>query len=125
MIVIITNIWRLCDGISGTVIWACQASAVLDLIGIVDSTGVQNNRPQVKKCQCASEARETYFIRPSNGHGSPGIKCLGSLYMRNTDLTVPEAPCYFIHGTQCEHTPNILNIGLPCRADDTFKKRGI
>eukprot|EP00959_Pyramimonas_sp_CCMP1952_P072240 1508777-Pyramimonas_sp.AAC.1 len=105
--------------------WACQASAVLDLIGMVDNTGMQKNRLQLKKCQCASEARETYFIRSSNGHSSPGIKCPESLYMRITDLIVPGAPGYFIHGTQWASIPNILSIGLSCRADDTSKKRGI
>eukprot|EP00959_Pyramimonas_sp_CCMP1952_P390019 8173453-Pyramimonas_sp.AAC.1 len=44
--------------------------------------------------------------------------------MRITDLLVPGAPRYFIHGTQWEHIPNMLGIGLSCRADDTIKKRG-
>eukprot|EP00959_Pyramimonas_sp_CCMP1952_P252323 5271993-Pyramimonas_sp.AAC.1 len=28
------------------------------------------------------------------------------------DLSDPGAPCYFIHGTQWEHLPSILSIGL-------------
>eukprot|EP00959_Pyramimonas_sp_CCMP1952_P200954 4202842-Pyramimonas_sp.AAC.1 len=30
----------------------------------------------------------------------------------------------FIHGTQWEITPDLLRIGLSCRADDTIKGRG-
>eukprot|EP00959_Pyramimonas_sp_CCMP1952_P271079 5667553-Pyramimonas_sp.AAC.1 len=67
---------------------------------------------------------ETYFIRPSNGHSSPGTKCLASLYMGITGLTIPGALCYSIHGTQWENIPNILRIGPPCRADDTVKRKG-
>eukprot|EP00959_Pyramimonas_sp_CCMP1952_P242747 5074291-Pyramimonas_sp.AAC.1 len=44
--------------------------------------------------------------------------------MRISDLTLPDAPCYFIHGTQWGNLPNILSVGLPCRADDTSKKGG-
>eukprot|EP00959_Pyramimonas_sp_CCMP1952_P440136 9214524-Pyramimonas_sp.AAC.1 len=67
---------------------------------------------------------DTYFIRPSNGHRSPGIRCPESLYMRITDLSAPGAPRHFIRGTEWENIPNILSIGLSCRADDTVKKRG-
>eukprot|EP00959_Pyramimonas_sp_CCMP1952_P356379 7463417-Pyramimonas_sp.AAC.1 len=69
--------------------------------------------------------RTRHFIRPSNGHSSPGIKCLESLCMRITDLIMPGAPCYFIHGIQWENIPSILSIGLSCRADDTTKRQGI
>eukprot|EP00959_Pyramimonas_sp_CCMP1952_P083881 1754412-Pyramimonas_sp.AAC.1 len=67
---------------------------------------------------------DTYFIRPSNGHSSLGIRCPESLYMRITDLSEPGVPRYFNHGTQWEHIPDILSIGLSCRADDTIQKRG-
>eukprot|EP00959_Pyramimonas_sp_CCMP1952_P058985 1231968-Pyramimonas_sp.AAC.1 len=53
--------------------WACQALAVLDLIGTVDHAGMQKSRLQLKKCKYASESRDAYFIRPSNGHSSPWI----------------------------------------------------
>eukprot|EP00959_Pyramimonas_sp_CCMP1952_P386513 8100392-Pyramimonas_sp.AAC.1 len=91
---------------------------------MADNAGMQNNRLQLKKCQYASEAHETYFTRPSNGHSSPRIKCPESFYMRITDLIVPGAPCNLIHGTQWANIPNILGIGLSCRADDSSKKRG-
>eukprot|EP00959_Pyramimonas_sp_CCMP1952_P072663 1518279-Pyramimonas_sp.AAC.1 len=67
---------------------------------------------------------DAYFIRPTHGHSSPGIKCPESLYMRIADLSAPGAPCYFIHGTQWENLPSILSIGLSCRSDDATKKRG-
>eukprot|EP00959_Pyramimonas_sp_CCMP1952_P136322 2852569-Pyramimonas_sp.AAC.1 len=67
---------------------------------------------------------DAYFIRPTNGHSSPGIKCPESLYMEITGLSAPGAPRYFIHGTQWENLPLTLSIGLSCRADDTSKKRG-
>eukprot|EP00959_Pyramimonas_sp_CCMP1952_P339647 7113148-Pyramimonas_sp.AAC.1 len=35
---------------------ACQALAALDLIGMVDHTGMQKNRLQLKKCKYASES---------------------------------------------------------------------
>eukprot|EP00959_Pyramimonas_sp_CCMP1952_P435602 9121609-Pyramimonas_sp.AAC.1 len=41
-----------------------------------------------------------------------------------TDLTIPGAPRYFIHGTQWGNIPNILRIGLSCRADDAIKRKG-
>eukprot|EP00959_Pyramimonas_sp_CCMP1952_P451575 9454851-Pyramimonas_sp.AAC.1 len=75
---------------------------MLDLIGMVDSTRMEKNRLQVKKCQYASEAHETYFIRPSNGRSSPRIKC-------------PEA--------FWANIPSLLGIELSCRADDTIKIR--
>eukprot|EP00959_Pyramimonas_sp_CCMP1952_P268037 5604378-Pyramimonas_sp.AAC.1 len=71
---------------------------------MVDDAGMQKNRPQTKQCKFAAEMCETYFIRPSNGHSSPGIKYPESLYMRITDLTITGAPCYFIRGTQWENT---------------------
>eukprot|EP00959_Pyramimonas_sp_CCMP1952_P261744 5473401-Pyramimonas_sp.AAC.1 len=68
--------------------------------------------------------RDTYFIRPANGHSSPGIRCPESLYMRIVGLSALWAPRYFIRGTQWENIPSILSIGLSCRTDDTSKKRG-
>eukprot|EP00959_Pyramimonas_sp_CCMP1952_P409290 8577823-Pyramimonas_sp.AAC.1 len=85
--------------------WACQALAVLNLIGVVDSAGMPKNRLHIKMCKLAAEMCETYFIVPSNGRSSPGIKCPESLYMRITDLTISGAPCYFIRSTQWEHIP--------------------
>eukprot|EP00959_Pyramimonas_sp_CCMP1952_P238699 4987986-Pyramimonas_sp.AAC.1 len=76
----------------------------------------------IKKCEFATEMCETYFIRPSNGHSSPGIKCLESFY--TADLTFPGAPGYFIYGTQWVNIPNILRTGLACRADGTTKRNG-
>eukprot|EP00959_Pyramimonas_sp_CCMP1952_P088716 1856299-Pyramimonas_sp.AAC.1 len=75
---------------------------------MVGHAGMQKNRLQLKKCHYASEAREAHFIRPSNGHSSPGIKCTSLL-------------CSWYSVGK----PNILSIGLSCRADDTSKKRGI
>eukprot|EP00959_Pyramimonas_sp_CCMP1952_P176986 3699260-Pyramimonas_sp.AAC.1 len=40
--------------------WACQAVAVLDLVGVVDNAGMQKNRFQLEKCQYSSEAHETF-----------------------------------------------------------------
>eukprot|EP00959_Pyramimonas_sp_CCMP1952_P123574 2583436-Pyramimonas_sp.AAC.1 len=68
--------------------------------------------------------RDTYFIRPTNGHSCSGIRCPESSSMRITGLSVPWAPRYFIRGTQWENVPSILSIGLSCRADDTSKKWG-
>eukprot|EP00959_Pyramimonas_sp_CCMP1952_P457932 9475777-Pyramimonas_sp.AAC.1 len=67
---------------------------------------------------------ETYFVRLSNGRSSPGMKCLESLYMGMADLIIPGAPCYLTHGTQRENIPNILHIGLSCRAGDTSQIKG-
>eukprot|EP00959_Pyramimonas_sp_CCMP1952_P334069 6996242-Pyramimonas_sp.AAC.1 len=80
--------------------WACQVLAVLDLIGMVLHTGMQKNRLQLNKCKYASESHDTYLIRPSNGHSSPGIRRPESWSMRITDVTVPGAPCSFTHGIQ-------------------------
>eukprot|EP00959_Pyramimonas_sp_CCMP1952_P267331 5589365-Pyramimonas_sp.AAC.1 len=52
--------------------WACQASALLGLMGMVDNTGMQKNRRQLKKMKYSSEKRDAHFLRPSNGHSSPG-----------------------------------------------------
>eukprot|EP00959_Pyramimonas_sp_CCMP1952_P172197 3597768-Pyramimonas_sp.AAC.1 len=49
--------------------------------------------------------RTRHFIRPSNGHSSPGIKCPESLYMRIRVMTIPGAPCYFLPGNQWEIIP--------------------
>eukprot|EP00959_Pyramimonas_sp_CCMP1952_P380522 7972179-Pyramimonas_sp.AAC.1 len=76
--------------------WADQALTMLNLIGMVGDAGIQKNRPLIKKCKFATEMCETYFIRPSSGHSSPGIRCPGSLSMRLTDLTFPGAPCCFM-----------------------------
>eukprot|EP00959_Pyramimonas_sp_CCMP1952_P430381 9014230-Pyramimonas_sp.AAC.1 len=65
---------------------------------MVDITGMQKNRPHIKKCEFATEMYETYFIRPSNGHSSPGIQRPESLYMRMADLTNPVAPCHVPSG---------------------------
>eukprot|EP00959_Pyramimonas_sp_CCMP1952_P160848 3363871-Pyramimonas_sp.AAC.1 len=46
----------------------------------------------------SSENHDAYFIRPSNGHSSPGIKCPEPLYTRITDLSAPGAPCHLIPG---------------------------
>eukprot|EP00959_Pyramimonas_sp_CCMP1952_P013425 283175-Pyramimonas_sp.AAC.1 len=72
-----------------------------------------------------SEKYDADFIRPCNGHGSPGIKCRESLYFRDADLSAPGSPCYFIHGTQWAVIPSIFSIGLACPSDDTRKTRGI
>eukprot|EP00959_Pyramimonas_sp_CCMP1952_P107996 2258109-Pyramimonas_sp.AAC.1 len=60
-----------------------------------------------RKTDYSSEAHETYSIRPSNGHSSPGINCPSSLCMRMTYLSLPGAPCYFIRGAY---------LALDCRA---------
>eukprot|EP00959_Pyramimonas_sp_CCMP1952_P233912 4887928-Pyramimonas_sp.AAC.1 len=44
--------------------WACQALAVLDLIGMVDHAEMQTNRLQPKKMKCSSDARRV--LHPSN-----------------------------------------------------------
>eukprot|EP00959_Pyramimonas_sp_CCMP1952_P129299 2703577-Pyramimonas_sp.AAC.1 len=104
--------------------WAYQAYAVVELIGTIDESGMRKNRLQIKKIKYFDINYDTCFIRPTNGHSSPGIKCPESLYMRITDLSAPGAPCYFIRGTQWGTMPSILSIGLSCRADDAIKKRG-
>eukprot|EP00959_Pyramimonas_sp_CCMP1952_P129211 2701827-Pyramimonas_sp.AAC.1 len=91
---------------------------------MVSSTGMQKNRLNIKKCKFASETHDKYFIRPNNGHSSPGIKCPESLYMRMADLTIPGAPCYFIRGTQWGNIPIMLRTGLSCRTDDTIERKG-
>eukprot|EP00959_Pyramimonas_sp_CCMP1952_P110271 2307197-Pyramimonas_sp.AAC.1 len=83
-----------------------------------DHSGVQKDRLQVKKSTFTGESHPTYFLRPSNGHSSPGIKCPESLYKRLADLTLPGAPCYFIHGTKWFNIPNAFHIALSFRADD-------
>eukprot|EP00959_Pyramimonas_sp_CCMP1952_P193799 4052468-Pyramimonas_sp.AAC.1 len=76
--------------------------------------GMRKNRIHIKKCKYASETHDAYFIRPSNGRSSPGIKCPESLYMRIADLTIPGVPGYTIHGTAWENIPSILRTGLSC-----------
>eukprot|EP00959_Pyramimonas_sp_CCMP1952_P463724 9485421-Pyramimonas_sp.AAC.1 len=44
---------------------------------------------------------DAYFIRPTSGHSSLGIKCLEFLYMRISDISAPGAqqnPVWFTHG---------------------------
>eukprot|EP00959_Pyramimonas_sp_CCMP1952_P444897 9315866-Pyramimonas_sp.AAC.1 len=91
---------------------------------MVDHAALPKNRLHIKKCKFATDTHDTYFIRPSSGRSSPGIKCPESLYMRIADLTIPGAPCYFTLGIQWENIPNILRMGLSCRTDDTIKRKG-
>eukprot|EP00959_Pyramimonas_sp_CCMP1952_P031649 663808-Pyramimonas_sp.AAC.1 len=51
-------------------------------------------------CKFASEPHPTYLLRPSNGHSSPDIKCLESLYKRATVLTSPGHLATFISCTK-------------------------
>eukprot|EP00959_Pyramimonas_sp_CCMP1952_P105808 2212293-Pyramimonas_sp.AAC.2 len=53
-----------------------------------------------------------------------GIRCPESLYTRVAELTSPGAPCYFVHGTKWVNVPNVLHVGLSCRADGTGGGRG-
>eukprot|EP00959_Pyramimonas_sp_CCMP1952_P246783 5158049-Pyramimonas_sp.AAC.1 len=85
---------------------------------------MKKNRLQIKKMRYSDMIYDTYFIRPSNWHSSPGIRCPESLYLRITDLSAHGAPRYLTYGTQWENIPSILSIGLSCRADNTIKKRG-
>ena len=34
------------------------------------------------------------------------------------DLTIPDAPIFFIHGTYWDAAPSILRLGLSCRGGD-------
>eukprot|EP00959_Pyramimonas_sp_CCMP1952_P134630 2817527-Pyramimonas_sp.AAC.1 len=61
---------------------------------------------QISKLKYFSEKHDAHFIRPSNGHNSPGILC-------------PE-----FHGSQWGNIPVILSMGLACRSDDASKQRG-
>eukprot|EP00959_Pyramimonas_sp_CCMP1952_P403860 8462684-Pyramimonas_sp.AAC.1 len=83
-------------------------------MGKVDDAGMQKNRLQLKRMKYSSEKHDTYFIRPRAGRSSPGIKCPESLSMRISDLTVPGAPCCFIHGTQRESI--LIYIVSDCHA---------
>eukprot|EP00959_Pyramimonas_sp_CCMP1952_P107929 2256692-Pyramimonas_sp.AAC.1 len=81
--------------------WTYQALAVLKIRETVDNrTGVQKNRLQVKKIEFCGEARPTFFLRPSNGRSSPGVRCPESVHSRVTALAEAGAPRYFIHGTK-------------------------
>eukprot|EP00959_Pyramimonas_sp_CCMP1952_P381928 8003437-Pyramimonas_sp.AAC.1 len=40
---------------------------------------------------------DTYFIRPTNGHSSPGIKCPGSLYIYRSWNSMEESIEYSQH----------------------------
>eukprot|EP00959_Pyramimonas_sp_CCMP1952_P170191 3555499-Pyramimonas_sp.AAC.1 len=59
---------------------------------MVVNAGMQKNRLHIKRCKFTTEMYETYFIRASNGHISPGMQCPASLCMRTTGLTIPGAP---------------------------------
>eukprot|EP00959_Pyramimonas_sp_CCMP1952_P118210 2471447-Pyramimonas_sp.AAC.1 len=69
------------------------------------SSGMQENRLQVKKLEFCGEARPTYFQRPTNGHSSPGIKCPESLCSRVTDLIDAGAPRYLMHEAKWSSIP--------------------
>eukprot|EP00959_Pyramimonas_sp_CCMP1952_P435648 9122601-Pyramimonas_sp.AAC.1 len=60
--------------------WAYQAYAVLELMGMIDESVMKKYRLQIKKMKYSDLTYDTYFIRPTNGHSSPGIKCPASLY---------------------------------------------
>eukprot|EP00959_Pyramimonas_sp_CCMP1952_P304771 6378590-Pyramimonas_sp.AAC.1 len=60
---------------------------------------MQKHRLQQNALKFPGESHPTYFLRPNNGHRSPGIKCPGSFCSRMTDVTAPGAPCYFMRGT--------------------------
>eukprot|EP00959_Pyramimonas_sp_CCMP1952_P393778 8251152-Pyramimonas_sp.AAC.1 len=51
--------------------WACQAYAVLELIGMLDESGMEKNRLHIKNMKYSDMNKDTYFIRPTNGHSSP------------------------------------------------------
>eukprot|EP00959_Pyramimonas_sp_CCMP1952_P351382 7362342-Pyramimonas_sp.AAC.1 len=85
---------------------------------------MEKHRLQFKKFTFSGEARPTYFLRPCNGRGSPGIECPESLCSRVTDLHELGAPHDFIHGTQWVNIPSALNVGLSCRSEDNPKKNG-
>eukprot|EP00959_Pyramimonas_sp_CCMP1952_P254451 5314790-Pyramimonas_sp.AAC.1 len=80
---------------------------------------MQKNRLQVKKPLLTGGSHPTYFLRPSNGPSSPGIRCPEPLCKRVTDQTSPGAPCYFIHVTAWVDIPNVLHVGLSCCECDT------
>eukprot|EP00959_Pyramimonas_sp_CCMP1952_P065954 1376970-Pyramimonas_sp.AAC.1 len=60
--------------------WACPAYAVLELIGMIDESGMKKNRLHIKKMKYSDMNCDAYFFRPSNKHSSPGIKCPESFY---------------------------------------------
>eukprot|EP00959_Pyramimonas_sp_CCMP1952_P109966 2300257-Pyramimonas_sp.AAC.1 len=41
---------------------------------------MQENRLQVKKLELCGGTRPTYYLRSSNGHSCPGMRCPESLY---------------------------------------------
>eukprot|EP00959_Pyramimonas_sp_CCMP1952_P189088 3955055-Pyramimonas_sp.AAC.1 len=63
------------------------------------------SRPQMKKLTFRGEARPTYYLRPSNGRSSPGIRCPESLRSRVADLNEAGAPRCFIHGATWANIP--------------------
>eukprot|EP00959_Pyramimonas_sp_CCMP1952_P393715 8249901-Pyramimonas_sp.AAC.1 len=69
--------------------WACRAYAALELIDMIDESGMKKKRLHVKKMRYPDMNYDTYFIRPTNGHSSPGIKCPESLFMKIIDLSAP------------------------------------
>eukprot|EP00959_Pyramimonas_sp_CCMP1952_P351808 7371144-Pyramimonas_sp.AAC.1 len=76
---------------------AYQAYVVLELIGVIDASGMKSNRMHINKMMYADMADDTCFIRPFNGHSSPGIRCPESIYMRITDLSAPGGLRYSVH----------------------------
>eukprot|EP00959_Pyramimonas_sp_CCMP1952_P278047 5812245-Pyramimonas_sp.AAC.1 len=82
---------------------------------------MQKYGPQVKNTIPRGETCPTCYLRPSNAHSSPDIKCPESLHSRVPDLIEAGSPRYFIHGTQWRHIPSILNVGMSCRSEDRPK----
>ena len=84
---------------------------------------MQKNRLQVKKSQHTEGGATCYYVRASNGHTYPGLKCPGSLYSPVTDWKSEGAPPFFMHGTMWEYLPGILDVGLSCLGHDNPKNK--
>ena len=105
--------------------WAYQILLILAISGIVDhKTGMQKHRLQIKKIVDTHDREATrYYIRASNGHAAPGLKCPESLYSAVTveTLRLQDAPTFFMHGTSWDNIPSILEVGLSCLGEDNPK----